>query len=56
MLPIDAVLVVEGKYDRIRLASVTDAPIFTTDGFRIFKNKEQLALLRLLSKNREVVI
>ncbi|MBQ1211474.1 MAG: DUF4093 domain-containing protein [Clostridia bacterium] len=56
MLSVNAVLVVEGKYDRIRLASVTDAPIFTTDGFRIFKDKEQLTLLRRLAKDREVVI
>lgn len=36
MLHVSEVLVVEGKYDRIRLSSVTDALIFTTDGFRIF--------------------
>lgn len=56
MLHIREVLVVEGKYDRIRLAAVTDALIFTTDGFRIFKNKERINLLRRLAKDRGVVI
>ncbi len=56
MLHVNEVLVVEGKYDRIRLASVTDALIFTTDGFRIFKDKDRLNLLRRLAQNRGVVI
>ena len=56
MLHINEVLVVEGKYDRIRLGAVTDALIFTTDGFRIFKDKKKLALLRRLAENRGVII
>ena len=56
MLHVSEVLVVEGKYDRIRLSSVTDALIFTTDGFRIFKDKDRLNLLRRLTKDRGVVI
>ena len=56
MLHVNEVLVVEGKYDRIRLSSVTDALIFTTDGFRIFKDKDRLNLLRCLAKDRGVVI
>ena len=56
MLSIDAVLVVEGKYDRIRLSAVTNATVFTTDGFGIFKDKERLQLLRCLAKDRGVVI
>ncbi|MBQ3133942.1 MAG: DUF4093 domain-containing protein [Clostridia bacterium] len=56
MLHINEVLVVEGKYDRIRLGAVTDALIFTTDGFRIFKDKQKLQMLRRLAKNRGIVI
>ena len=37
-LHIREVLVVEGKHDAIRLAPLTDATVFATDGFRIFRN------------------
>lgn len=41
-------IVVEGRYDKIRLASVTSAPIITTDGFGLFRNKKKLGYLRRL--------
>ena len=44
-------VVVEGKYDKIRLSSVIDARIITTDGFAVFNNKEKRALIRRLSEN-----
>ena len=34
------VIVVEGKYDKIRIESLLDATIITTDGFGIFKHEE----------------
>lgn len=43
-------VIVEGKYDKIKLASVLDANIITTDGFGIFNNKEKLALIRRLAR------
>ncbi len=36
------VLVVEGKYDAIRLASVVEATVVTTNGFRTFRDREAL--------------
>ena len=39
-------IVVEGKHDVVRVKSAVEAVVVTTDGFRIFKNKEQMALLR----------
>ena len=39
-------VIVEGKYDRLRLLSVMEGQILTTEGFGIFKQKEKLALLR----------
>ena len=41
-------IVVEGKYDRLRLLCVCNAQIITTDGFGIFKKHEKLALIRKL--------
>ncbi len=49
-------IVVEGKYDKIRLCSVIDATILVTDGFRIYKRPEQLALLRHYAKTTGLVI
>ena len=49
-------IIVEGKYDRLRLLSVCEAHIITTDGFGIFKKKEKLALLRTLSQKTKIIV
>ena len=49
-------IVVEGKYDRLRLLSVCDATVLTTDGFGIFKKQEKLALLRRLSQRSPLIV
>ena len=49
-------IVVEGKYDRLRLISVCNAKIMTTEGFGIFKKKEKLALFREISKRTPVIV
>ena len=46
-------VIVEGKYDRLRLISVIDAHIITTDGFGIFNKKEKTMLFRALAKSTE---
>lgn len=56
MIKIDEVIVVEGKYDKIKLSSIIDAVIITTDGFGIFKNKEKLKLLRKLAEKKGLLI
>ena len=38
-------IIVEGKYDKIRLESVVDAVIVVTGGFQIYRNAAQLALI-----------
>ena len=49
-------IIVEGKYDRLRLLSVCDATILTTDGFGIFKKQEKLTLLRKLSEQTPLIV
>ena len=56
MLKTDRVIVVEGKYDKIRLSSVIDAYIVVCDGFGIFKQAEKAALLRRLAKERGLIV
>ena len=40
-LKIPYVIVVEGKYDKIKLSNICEARIITTDGFGIFKKNEK---------------
>ncbi len=49
-------IVVEGRYDKAKLSSLTDAVILTTDGFGIFKNAERTALIRRLAKNGIILL
>ena len=49
-------VVVEGKYDQIRLSGILDGPILRTDGFRIFRREETRALIRRLGESRGVVV
>ena len=53
---IDRPVIVEGKYDKIKLSSVFDAVIITTDGFGIFKNKEKRDLIKTLAKERGAIV
>ncbi len=56
MLKLKEAVIVEGKYDAIRLAGVVDTLILTTEGFGIFKDKEKQALLRRLAKTRGIIV
>ena len=56
MIRIKQAVIVEGKYDKIKLSSLLDTVIIQTDGFGIFKNKEKMALIRRLAQTRGLVI
>jgi len=49
-------VIVEGKYDKIRLSPLLDALILTTDGFRVFRDKEMCALIRRLAHSCGIVL
>ena len=49
-------VIVEGKYDRLRLLSVAEGQILTTDGFGLFKKKEKLALFRALAQKTPLIV
>ena len=55
-LKINYPIIVEGKYDRLRILSVAEANVLTTDGFGIFKKNEKLSLLRALSERSPVIV
>ncbi len=56
MITVDRIVVVEGKYDRIKLAGILDATVICTDGFGIFKNEELKKTLRTLAEKRGLLI
>ena len=49
-------IVVEGRYDKIKLASLVDATILTTDGFGVFNHSEKLAVVRALAEKTRIIV
>ena len=56
MLEISKPIIVEGKYDKIKLSRVVKAHIVTTDGFGIFSKTEKTALIRRLAEDNGVIV
>lgn len=56
MIHIKEAVIVEGKYDKIKLSSLIDAVIIETNGFSIFNDREKLALIRKLADKKGVLI
>lgn len=56
MLKIKQAIIVEGKYDKIRLSNLVDAVIIPTNGFELYKNKETVELIKMLSKKTGIII
>ena len=49
-------VIVEGKYDKIRLTSIFEAHVVTTDGFGVFNKKEKMALIRALAAESKLIV
>ncbi len=49
-------VIVEGKYDKLRLESVIEAHILTTDGFGVFNKAEKVTLFRALAKKSPLIV
>ena len=56
LIRLDTPVVVEGKYDKIRLSNIIDAPIITTNGFGIFKDTEKRKLIARLAREKGIII
>ena len=56
MLKTDKIIIVEGRYDKIKLSSIIDAVIIETEGFGIFKDRNKQKMLRRLSETKQIVI
>ena len=56
MIHIEQAIVVEGKYDRMKISEVTDAPVVETGGFNLFRDKEKQSLIKKLSDTIGIII
>ena len=56
MIRLKEAVIVEGRYDKIKLSALIDAPIIETNGFRIFKDKEKQSLIRQIAEKRGILI
>ena len=56
MIKIKEAILVEGRYDKNTLSQIVDAPILETNGFGIFKDKKQMALIRRIAEKRGLIV
>lgn len=56
MIKINQAVIVEGKYDKIKLSSILDAVIIETDGFGIFKDKEKQKFIRMIARKKGIIV
>ena len=56
MIKVDKIIVVEGKYDKIKLSSVIDGVVIDTEGFGIFKNKDKQKMIRTLAEKKGLLV
>ena len=56
MIKLDRPVIVEGKYDVIKLSNIIDGLIIKTDGFGIFKDSEKQKLIRRLANEKGIIV
>lgn len=56
MMRVGRAVIVEGRYDQIKLASLVDGIILPVSGFRIFKDRAMMALIRKLAGERGIIV
>lgn len=56
MISLKEAVIVEGRYDKIKLSSIIDTPVMETNGFRIFNDRERQSLIRRVALQRGILI
>lgn len=56
MLKIKEAVIVEGRYDKIKLSNILDTLIIETNGFGIYKDKQKLKFIKRLADERGIII
>ncbi|MBR1392349.1 MAG: DUF4093 domain-containing protein [Ruminococcus sp.] len=55
-LKLSQAVIVEGKYDKIKLSAILDAVIITTEGFHIFDDSETAKLIKKYASTAGIII
>lgn len=55
-IKISQAVIVEGKYDKIKLSNIIDAFIIETNGFGIFKDKKKLSFIKKIANEKGIII
>lgn len=56
MIFCDRIIIVEGKYDKIKLENIIDATIITTEGFGIFNDQQKREYIRKIAKKKGIAV
>ena len=56
MISVKEAIIVEGKYDKIKLSGFIDSFIFVVDGFSVFNNKKDQQTIKTLAEKTGIVI
>ena len=49
-------VIVEGRYDKIKLSALISTPVIETGGFRVFSDKEKQELIRAIAERRGILV
>lgn len=55
-LELKEAVIVEGRYDKIKLSEIISSPVIETGGFRVFKDKEKQTLIRQIAEKRGILV
>lgn len=55
-IKISQAIIVEGKYDKIKLSSFIDGVIIVTNGFGIYKDKDIVQLIRYYAQRQGIIV
>lgn len=56
MLKIKEAVIVEGRYDKLKLCNILDTLIVETNGFGIYKDKAKLRFIKKLAQERGIIV
>lgn len=56
MLKIKEAVIVEGRYDKLKLSNILDTLIVETNGFGIYKDKAKLRFIKKLAQERGIIV
>lgn len=56
MITVEQAVIVEGKYDKIKLSQIISGVIICTDGFRIFKDEEKMRIIRHYAAKKGIIV